>query len=139
MRKLILSNVAEGTHAGNVTKVAEVAISQKYLLCKLNSSGNVSIAGGADCPIGVTTDEAEIGDFVNIALLGACDTVKMVTSGGISAGEIVVVDNGGKVKTFPSSTNGTYYQVGIALVPAVANGIVECVSCLPVKHVVSGA
>jgi len=45
--------------AGNVTKVAAEAISQRYLLCKLNSSGNVSIAGGEDYPIGVATDEAE--------------------------------------------------------------------------------
>jgi len=62
----------------------------------------------------------------------------MVASEGISAGVIVVIDSDGKVKTLPD-TPGTSYQVGIAFVSAVANGIVECVSCLPVKRVVSGA
>jgi hypothetical protein len=136
MKKLILSNVAEGTHSGNITKMAEAAIAQKYLLCKLNQTGKVSVASGADCPIGVATDEAEVADdLVNIALLGACDTLKMVASEAISAGAIVVVDGGGKVAELPGDA-GTYYQVGIALAPANADGIVECVSCLPIAHVV---
>ncbi|MDR2436178.1 MAG: hypothetical protein LBD33_02620 [Puniceicoccales bacterium] len=137
MKKLTLSNVAEGTHAGNITKAAAEVITRKYLLCKLNQTGKVSIAGGTDCPIGVATDEVErVDDLVNVALLGACDTVKMVASETVSAGEIVVVGTGGKVKELPD-TAGTYYQVGIALTPANADGIVECVSCLPIKHVIS--
>ena len=137
MKKLILSNVAEGTHAGNITKMAAEVITRKYLLCKLNQSGKVSIAGGADCPIGVVTDEVErVDDLVNVALLGVCDTVKMVASESVSPGDIVVVGTGGKVKSLPSA-DGTYYQVGIALTPASADGIVEFVSCLPIKHVIA--
>ncbi|MDR0679727.1 MAG: DUF2190 family protein [Puniceicoccales bacterium] len=137
MKKLILSNVAEGTHAGNITKVAAEPITQKYLLCKLDGeTGNVSIASASNQPIGVATDEADANDFVNIALLGACDTIKMTTSGVVQAGTIVVADAGGKVKGLPAAT-GTYYQVGIALAKADANGIVECVSCLPIKHVIT--
>jgi hypothetical protein len=139
MKKLILSNVAEGTHAGNITKAAAEVITRKYLLCGLNQDGKVSVAGGTDYPIGVVTDEAEqVGDFVNVALLGACDTVKMVASQSVSAGDVVVVGTGGKVKELPS-TAGTYYQVGIALTPVNADGIVECVSCLPIKHVIAAA
>jgi hypothetical protein len=137
MRKLILSNIAEGTHAGNITKVAAAVIAQKYLLCKLDSTGKISVAGAADCPIGVATDEAEqVGELANVALLGACDTIKMIASASIAAGAVVVVDGDGKVKELPTSA-GTYYQVGIALTPASAAGIIECVSCLPVKHVIS--
>ena len=137
MKKLILSNGAEGTHAGNITKAAATPISQKYLLCKLNSEGAVTISGAADPPIGVATDEAEVaGDFVNVALLGASDTIKMLANTAISAGEIVVADSGGKVKALPAAS-GTYYQVGIALSAAGANGLVECVSCLPMRHVIS--
>ncbi|MDR0595822.1 MAG: DUF2190 family protein [Puniceicoccales bacterium] len=137
MKKLILSNVAEGTHAGNITKVAAGPITQKYLLCKLDGgTGNVSIAGASDQPIGVATDEADANDFVNIALLGACDTVKMVASGAVQAGTIVIVDAGGKVRGLPVAS-GTYYQVGVALAGADTNGIVECVSCLPIKHVIA--
>ncbi|MDR1255771.1 MAG: DUF2190 family protein [Puniceicoccales bacterium] len=137
MKKLILSNGAEGTHAGNITKAAETPIPQKYLLCKLNSDGTVAISGAADYPIGVATDEAEAaGDFVNVALLGASDTVKILASEAIPAGEIVVADSGGEVKALPAAS-GTYYQVGIALNAVNANKLVECVSCLPVQHVIS--
>ncbi|MDR2721078.1 MAG: hypothetical protein LBB15_02205 [Puniceicoccales bacterium] len=137
MKKLIMSNVAEGTHAGNITKVAAEAISQKYLLCKLNSTGKVSVADEADYPIGVVTDEVEqANDFVNVALLGACDTIKMIASESVSAGGIVVASTGGEVRELPEDV-GTYYQVGVALTPANDGGIVECVSCLPIKHVIS--
>jgi hypothetical protein len=137
MKKLILSNVAEGTHAGNITKVAAGPITQKYLLCKLDGeTGNVSIASASDQPIGIATDEAEANDFVNIALLGACDTVKMTVASNVGAGAIIVADANGKVQELPAAT-GTYYQVGIALAKADANGIVECVSCLPIKHVIT--
>jgi hypothetical protein len=106
------------------------------LLCKLDQTGKISIANEEDCSIGVATDEVEqADDFVNVALLGACDTVKMVASGAVSAGEIVVVGDRGKVKNLPD-TDGTYHQVGIALTPANADGIVECASCLPMKHVI---
>jgi hypothetical protein len=137
MRKLILSNIAEGTHSGNITKVAAAVIAQKYLLCKLDATGKISVAEAADLPIGVATDETEqANEHVNVALLGACDTVKMVASDSIVAGAIVVASGNGKVSELPASA-GTYYQVGIALTSSGADGIVECASCLPVKHVIS--
>jgi hypothetical protein len=139
MKKLILSNVAKATHAGNITKAVAEVITRKYLRCKLNQDGKVSMADGTDCLIGVVTDEVEqAGDFVNVALLDACDTVKMVASGDVSAGDIVVVGTGGKVKELPS-TAGTYPQVGIALTPTNADVIVERVSCLPIEHVIATA
>lgn len=134
MRKIILSNIAEGTHAGNITKCASGAISQKYLLGKLAEDNKITIANAGDIPIGVITDEAaQAGEYVNVALLGANDTLKMTAEGAISAGSIVIPAQDGKVKALPS-TSGTYLQVGIALNSAVAGGIVECVSCVPVQN-----
>lgn len=134
MRKIILSNIAEGTHAGNITKCAASAISQKYLLGKLAEDNKIAIADADDTPIGVITDEAaQAGEYVNVALLGASDTLKMTADGAISAGSIVIPAQGGKVKALPS-TSGTYLQIGIALNSAVTGGIVECVSCVPVQN-----
>lgn len=139
MRKIILSNVAEGVHAGNVTKIAADVISQKYLLGKLVAEGKIAIAGENDTPIGIITDEApDAGDIVNVALLGNCDTIKMIASGAIALGSVLVAAAGGKVKQLPT-TAGTYMQVGIALNATSSDGTVECISCVPVKNVVSAA
>lgn len=134
MKKIVLSNVAEGTHTGNITKCADGAIPQKFLLGKLTTEGKIAVAGGKDTPIGVITDEAEAGEFVNIALLGANDTIKMTADGAISAGTIVVPAENGKIKALPAQS-GTYLQIGVALHSAASGGIVECVSCLPVQYV----
>lgn len=135
MRKIILANVAEGTHAGNITKCANEAITKKYLLGKLTTDGKIAIAGENDTPIGVITDEAAGADeIVNVALLGSGDTLKMTAGGAITAGSIVVPAQGGKVRELPGEA-GTYLQVGIALNSASSDGIVECVSCLPTQYV----
>ncbi len=137
MRKIILSNVAEGTHSGNITKNADDVISQKYLLGKLTTTGTIAVAGENDTPIGVITDEAtQAGEIVNVALLGASDTLKMVAGGAITAGSIIVPASDGKIQAIPEQA-GTYLQIGIALNDAASDGFVECVSCLPVQHVVA--
>ncbi len=135
MKRLILSNIAEGTHAGNITKHAASAITQKYLLGKLQSNNKIAVSNSTDTPIGVITDEAaEADDIVNVALLGSNDTLKMTADGEIAAGAIVVTSDSGKVKELPTQS-GTYLQVGMALNTATSGGIVECVSCVPVQLV----
>ncbi len=135
MKKLILSNIAEGTHAGSITKHVASAITQKYLLGKLQSNDKITVSNSTDTPIGVITDEAaEADDIVNVALLGSNDTLKMTADGEITAGAIVVTSDSGKVKELPTQS-GTYLQVGMALNSATSGGIVECVSCVPVQLV----
>src|ERR1043165_577994 len=68
-----LSNIAEGTHDGNITKAVDAAITERFLLAKVGSaSDRVAVAGAADTPIGVITDEAAAAaELVNVALLGS--------------------------------------------------------------------
>ena len=118
-----LANIAEGTHEGAVTYKADAVISTRFLLGKIGTdSAHVNLAGAADIPIGVITDEAsEIEDGVNVNLLGSSkSTQKMVAGAAIAAGAFVVPTAGGKVITLPASA-GTYYIVGRALGAAAAD------------------
>ncbi|MDR2735760.1 MAG: DUF2190 family protein [Puniceicoccales bacterium] len=136
MKKEIFSNIAEGTHEGNITRIAKADITEKYTLVKIDSSNSaeVDICTGSDLPIGVATDEASAGDIVNVALLGCADTIKAIASAEISAGTRLMPAANGKITPLGTST-GTYNCIGIALNGAIANGMVEVLSCVPTKHV----
>jgi hypothetical protein len=119
-------NVAEGTHAGNITKKSDAAIATRFLLVKKGSDVNhIAVAGGADIPLGICTDEAAAAeDLVNVNLLGSIrDTQLAVAAAAITSGAFVVCDATatGKVRTLPGSA-GTYYIVGRALTDAGADG-----------------
>jgi hypothetical protein len=112
-----LANIAEGTHAGNITKAVDAAITERFLLAKIGSaSDRVAVAGAADTPIGVITDEtAAIGDLVNVALLGSVpSTVRMVASGAITQGSLLEPAASGRVQTLSGGV-GTHHVVGRAL------------------------
>ena len=114
---VLLANIAEGTHDGNITKAADAAITERFLLAKIGSaSDRVAVAGAADTPIGVITDEAEAtGDLVNVALLGARgSTVRMVASGAITQGALLEPAASGRVQTLGAGV-GTHHVVGRAL------------------------
>jgi hypothetical protein len=116
-RTVLFANIAEGTHLGNITKAADAAISERFLLAKVGSaSDRVAVAGAADTPIGVITDEAAAtGDLVNVALLGCGgSTVRMVASGAITQGSLVEPAASGRIQTL-SGAAGTHNVVGRAL------------------------
>ena len=121
---VLLANIAEGTHDGNITKAADAVITERFLLCKIGSaSDRVAVAGAADTPIGVITDEAAaIGDLVNVALLGARpSTVRMVASAAILQGALLEPAASGRVQTLGGGV-GTHHVVGRALDAAGAAG-----------------
>jgi hypothetical protein len=121
---VLLANVAEGTHDGNITKAVDAVITERFLLAKIGSaSDRVAVAGAVDTPIGVITDEAAaIGDLVNVALLGARpSTVRMVTSGAISQGALLEPAASGRVQTLGVGA-GTHHVIGRALDAASAAG-----------------
>lgn len=112
-----LANIAEGTHDGNITKAVDVAITERYLLAKVGAASNsVNIAGAADTPIGVVTDEAaNVGDIVNVALFGSArSTLRMVASGAIAQGALIEPAASGRVQTLGVGA-GTHHVVGRAL------------------------
>lgn len=116
-RTVLLANIAEGTHLGNITKAVDAAITERFLLAKVGSaSDRVAVAGAADTPIGVITDEAAAtGDLVNVLLLGSCgSTTRMVASAAITQGSLVEPAASGRVQTL-SGAAGTHNVVGRAL------------------------
>lgn len=135
------ANIAEGVHGdGQITKLADAAFTARYLLAKIGSDiGHVALAGTADVPLGVITDEAAAAeDLVNVSLLGASlGTQRMVASAAITAGDLVVSAASGKIRTLPVAT-GTYHIIGRALNAAAADGdVVEIAPSFPVERIVA--
>ncbi len=123
-RTVRLANIAEGTHDGNITKAADAAITERWLLGKIGSATDrVAVCGASDTPIGVITDEASaIGDLVNVSLLGSSrGTVRMVASAAIAQGALVEPAAGGRVATLGAGA-GTHHVVGRALDAATSAG-----------------
>ncbi|MGF1450265.1 MAG: hypothetical protein ACFB20_12730 [Opitutales bacterium] len=138
MNETILSNIAEGTHAGNLSRVLEAAVTTRYLLARTGSGTDGILVGTAtDLPVGVITDEGAIGDVVNVALLGsAASTRLVVANGNIAAGRLIVASTAGKVVALPSAP-GSYFVVGQAITAAANGGLVEFDPCVPYQRVVS--
>lgn len=120
---IVFSNVADGTHSGNITRILENTFTSSHLLAKQGTSANlVDVCSALDLPIGTITDEGAASDAVNLALLGsASSTLTMVASEAISAGTHVYAAAAGKVSTLPVAA-GTYYRVGVALTDATGDG-----------------
>ncbi len=134
--KEIFCNIAEGVHAGNVSRSAEVAFKTRYLLGKKGAADNqVNICGAADDPLGVVTDEPALGDNTNVRLLGSAgETQRMVASKAMTVGDKVYTAVDGKVQDEPAAA-GIYYRVGTVLSsPAAADGgVLEVETHPPIK------
>jgi hypothetical protein len=125
-RRLVgLANIGEGRHTtGNITKLTDAAITERYRLAKVGSDANhVAVAGAADLPIGVITDEAAAAEAeVNVFLLGGGQgTILMVASGSISQYDYLEPAANGRVQTKGGGA-GTHYVVGRALNAASSAG-----------------
>ena len=135
MKKLILSNThALGTHENNITlqTSSDTTVASKYLLGTINGSGEVSVCGATHLPIGIITDEAGPGEFVNVALLGGSTTLNGVASGTINVGDRLIPADNGKIAATSSSTSS---MIGIALTKAsAADEMIEFISCLPQSY-----
>lgn len=133
-------NVAEGTHAGTLTKKTDAAIATRNLLVKFGSDANhIAACGASDIPLGVCDDEASAAETdINVELLGISKrTLLMVANEAITAGEAVYTAASGKVQDLPAGA-GTYYKVGHALTAAGADGdVIEVQHCAPIATVVS--
>lgn len=132
---IIFSNIAGETHRSHITYRAGEAIT-RYRLVKLSPDGTaVSVAGAADRPIGLSTDEAASGENLDIALLSSSDTLTARAGGSLQTGDILVPATEGRVKALPT-TAGSYSQIGIALRPAVSDALVEIMPCVPCPYTV---
>lgn len=101
---------------------------QRFLLMKQGSADNILtvVTSIADMPLAVCTDEpAATTDPVNFQYLNSAGkTQRMVASGAIAAGSIVVTNGDGKVKQMPAVA-GVYWGCGVAVTTAADGDLVE--------------
>lgn len=130
-RRLVATNIAEGTHEENVTRLADAAVTTRFLVVKVGSDAHhVAVCSAiTDVPIGVLSDEAAAAeDPVNVQLLGArCRTIKATAGAAISAGSLVATMATGKVQTAVS----TQYPIGRALTTVASGDVVEIDPVVP--------
>jgi len=138
LRRRVFSNIAEGTHAGNLTQYLETTVLSRYTLGKPGAaSGGLLVAGAADKPLGVITDEGVSGDPVNLALLGSASSTLLARAGAsISAGDALVPNATGQAIPLPA-TPGTYYVIGQAVADASSGALVEFDPTVPYAVTVS--
>lgn len=125
-RLTFLANVADGTHHGTITKLADAAITTRFLLVKIGSdAAHIAANGANDCPLGVCEDEPSAAEEpAAVALFGcASRTLKMQASGAVTVGAEVYTAASGKVSAV-SAVAGTYYRVGRAL-SAATDDVIE--------------
>jgi hypothetical protein len=135
-----LGNVAEGTHAGNLTKKADAAIATRFLLVKFGTDvAHVAVNTDGDMPLGICSDEAAAAeDLVNVELLGVAGQTRLcVASEAITLTDELYTADGGKVQDLPTAA-GTYYKIGRPLQAAGADGdVIEFEPCYPVAVTVT--
>jgi len=112
----------------------------RFLLVKFGSDvGHIAVAGVADKPLGICSDEAEGAEEpVAVQFLGATnETRKCVVSEAIALTDDLYQAAGGKVSNLPAGS-GTYWKVGRPLQAAAGDGeVIEFESHAPVAVVVS--
>jgi hypothetical protein len=135
---LIARNIAEGSHAGGITKLSSAAMTTRFLCVKKGAdTDHIAVCSAiTDVPIGICTDEtAAAEEYINVALLGcAKGTLKVVAGAAITSGALVATTAAGKVQTAVA----TQYPIGRAVTDAAADGdIIEIDPVLPVFAVPS--
>lgn len=137
-----LANVAEGQSLhGQKTYTAVSTGSLRYLIAKLGATPlNADIAGQADEPLGIFTDQPTAGDPIAVALLGAAEgTQKVAINSAVADGDLLTPDANGYARTLPAA-NGTYWVFGRATLPttpAAAGDTIEFIPRSPVKATVN--
>ena len=122
LEKRAFCNIAEGTHAGKISRIAGSQIAKPNLLVKA-VEGGIAVAGAADMPIGVCTDCGEKGDLLDVALPGCAESsIICVLDGSASEGDILYSANGGKVS---KSVSPSCHKIGVALSSSSDGGLIE--------------
>lgn len=132
------ANVSAGTHPGRITRTLGVALPVRYTLVKNGPQPGtvVPVVDASDRPLGIATDSGEVGDIVNINLIGiGSQTQLMVASVAIAEGTAVFQSAGGRVQK-ESNSSGVFYEIGTALSSASAAGeLIEVAAIAPIRTV----
>ncbi len=134
-----IANIADGIHAGAVTKLADAAITTRYLLVRQGTdSAHVALNGLTYQPSGIACDEPTAAeDQVGVQLLAATgETRLMIGNAAIATNVEVYAAASGKVSAAPTIA-GIYWKVGVSRSACVADGDqFEVEACYPTKVVV---
>jgi hypothetical protein len=134
MSMKILSNTATGTHEDCITKCAKTALKSCQLVALDGTDPEgVCLGNSNSIPFGVTTDEAAIGEIVNVDLLGCSNTIHIIAGANIAAGALLIPGANGTVLPMPT-TEGTYNCIGLALSGTANGNAVEVLTSLPYQH-----
>jgi len=131
--EIIFSNSqATGTHKGTLTKYADAPLAARRLVTFGKNSDSVKVCGIADTPFGCTLQDSDIpGEPITVILLGvSSQTVRLQAAQNISAGNLLVCAEEGKVKPF-TKTPGTYWVVGLSLTVAQTGELAEVATTVP--------
>lgn len=137
---IIVANSSLGTHAeGNITYTAETAIAQRYVFGKINQR-KVSPARRNERAVGLLTDTGQMGDPINVIILGSnIGTLKVRTSMAVAQGDLLTPDSNGLAANHKKLPAGTYHIAGIALTNADAGELVEFTPTLGLEKVIEAA
>jgi hypothetical protein len=135
-----LANIAEGTHDGMITKLADAAYGRNLVYKVGSDADHIATAGVADIPLGVSDDEsAAAEDPLDLLLLGSIrrTVLAQASAAVITQGDYVVPAANGQVRKLPTAS-GTYYIIGRALNTTAGNSgdLCEFDPCVPVQRVV---
>ncbi len=130
----LANGIEAGTHKHGITRAADAAYTQPFLLVKQGADAqHVSlVAAVTDVPLGTNYENTKAAeDAVSVMLLGKGETKLMVADGAIAAGQRVT-PSGSVAGYCAGYVSGTASQVGIALTAAVTAGdLVEVLDCVP--------
>lgn len=126
--ELCFANIAEGTHSGSITKLADAVIATRYLIVKTGSdAAHVAITTAAtDVPMGIATDESDAAeDPLAVSVLGCgASTLKVTLGGTVAKDDLLVSDAAGKAVAL-STTGGVYWSIGVALQAGASGDVIE--------------
>lgn len=133
-QRLIMANTARGTHKnGCLSLKASADITQKYCFVTFHADAgciqlvNTNRVADGNAAIGVSTDEAKAGEYLNVQVLNASSGTCLIRSAGdIVQGQAITSNNAGLAVPIQGLAGGNaYFAYGVALHNALAGELLE--------------
>ena len=133
-KRIILSNTASGHHKhGCLSLKASADFTQKYCFVTFHADPgciqlvNTNRLADGNAAIGVITDEAKTGEYLNVQVLNSnSGTCLIRTAADVVQGQAITSNNAGLAIPVPGLAGGnTYFAYGVALQSVSAGELLE--------------
>ncbi len=115
IKRKAVSNVAEGTHYGRITQIAEHKLRDHILVGFGSIDRAVILNQDHTLPMGVVAYGVDEGEYVSVELLGSSNsTILLQASTSIQRGTYVFTGTNGSIQALPTAP-GKYFRIGTAL------------------------